>query len=99
MTDLERRLEDLEKRKQVHLDIINEEYYDTSSPHYKDNERFTWASETIDRKFKEEAWEIIDEEIEKPIVRYLTEDQILMEYGDVISKEELNQMKEQWKQY
>jgi len=43
-------LSDAEK-KQKALDKIDAEYYDRSSPHYKDNERYSWAVKVINERF------------------------------------------------
>lgn len=42
--------EDEEKRQQA-LKRAEDAYQDRKSPHYRDNERFSWAVETINRKF------------------------------------------------
>lgn len=34
------------------LKRVEDAYYDRHSPHYRDNERFRWAVETINKKFK-----------------------------------------------
>lgn len=35
------------------LDRAEAAYQDPNSPHYRDNERFKWAVETINRRFEE----------------------------------------------
>ena len=42
--------EDEEKR-QLALKRAGDVYQDIKSPHYRDNERFSWAVKTINRKF------------------------------------------------
>lgn len=42
--------EDEEKRQQA-LKIAEDTYQDRKSPHFLNNERFSWAVETINRKF------------------------------------------------
>lgn len=44
-------LSDSEK-KQKAIDKIDAEYYDRNSPHYKDNERYSWAVTVINERFK-----------------------------------------------
>jgi hypothetical protein len=44
--------EDEEKRQQA-LKRVEDAYQDRDSPHYRDNERFSWAVETINRRFFE----------------------------------------------
>lgn len=90
MTNLENRLDELEARKQLRLKIINDEYYDSTSPHYKDNERFSWAVDTLNRKFDEEKWEIMDEEFSKPRIYYMTKEQIIEKFD--MTEEELNKL-------
>ena len=46
--------EDEEKRQQA-LKKAEDAYQDRKSPHYRDNERFSWAVETINRKFFEDC--------------------------------------------
>lgn len=41
-----------EERKEAALKKANEDYYDHKSPHYKDNERYSWAVKTINEHFK-----------------------------------------------
>lgn len=47
--DVERLLKVLEReaKKQVALKRVEEAYYDINSPHYKDNERYSWAVKAI----------------------------------------------------
>ena len=42
-------------KKKAALDKANEEYYDINSPHYKDNERFRWAVESINKNEEQES--------------------------------------------
>lgn len=42
--------EDEEKRQSA-LKKANDAYNDMKSPHFRDNERYSWAVETINRKF------------------------------------------------
>jgi hypothetical protein len=46
--------EDEEKRQQA-LKRAEDAYQDRNSPHYRDNERFSWAVETINRRFFEDC--------------------------------------------
>ena len=46
--------ENEEKRLQA-LKRAEDAYQDRKSPHYRDNERFSWAVETINRKFFEDC--------------------------------------------
>ena len=47
----------LEERRQMALKKADEAYYDIKSPHYKDNERFSWAVNTINKGFDEDIAE------------------------------------------
>lgn len=56
------KLNNFEKREKA-LKKVDEAYYDRTSPHYKNNERFSWAVETIsasklieDQNHEEELW-------------------------------------------
>ena len=40
-------LSELEEKKKAAFKRIDEEYYNRDSPHYKDNERYSWAVKTI----------------------------------------------------
>lgn len=51
-------LNNFEKRKKA-LKEIDDAYYDRTSQHYKDNERFSWAVETVNKKFLENMNDII----------------------------------------
>jgi hypothetical protein len=53
-------LTDLEKKRQAALDYIEAIYYTPTSPHYRDNERFTWAVETINKKYNQERKDLIE---------------------------------------
>lgn len=53
-------LADLEKQKQTALDNIEAIYYTPTSPHYKDNERFSWAVETINKKYNQLRQDLIE---------------------------------------
>jgi hypothetical protein len=39
-------------QKQEALKKVEEAYNDRNSPHYRDNERYSWAVKTINEKFK-----------------------------------------------
>jgi len=41
----------LESRKKEAMDRVGEEYYSKSSPHYRDNERYSWAVKSINETF------------------------------------------------
>lgn len=41
------------EQKQNALKKIEEAYNDTKSPHYRDNERYSWAVKTINKKFED----------------------------------------------
>jgi len=90
MTDLEIRLNELESRKESRLKIINDEYYDSTSPHYKDNERFSWAVDTLNRNFDEEKWEIMDEEFSKPKEFTMTIEEVIERFD--MTKEEIKKL-------
>lgn len=57
--DIEKRIEELNKERHSRLETANDVYYDIKSPHYKDNERYSWAVKKINRIFDEEI-EIIN---------------------------------------
>ena len=44
---------DKESKRKIALEKANNEYYDINSPHYKNNERFSWAVQTINKRFDE----------------------------------------------
>lgn len=44
-------MDDLEAKRKEALDKANDDYYNPKSPHYRDNERFSWAIDTINKKF------------------------------------------------
>lgn len=46
-------LDDLEKQKQQALDNMEAIYYTPTSPHYKDNERYSWAIKAINEKYEQ----------------------------------------------
>ncbi len=52
--DAEKRIEELNKERNSRLETANDVYYDRKSPHYKDNERYSWAVKKINRVFDEE---------------------------------------------
>lgn len=43
-----------QQQRQQALKKAEEAYQDRKSPHYRDNKRFSWAVETINRKFFED---------------------------------------------
>ena len=45
---------EIESQKKAAFKKIDDAYYDRKSPHYKDNERYRWAVESINRSFKED---------------------------------------------
>ncbi len=98
MTVLSKRLLDLSEQCNAEIKNIFDEYENLDSVIYNNVELATEKLQEIKKRYKDREWDIIDEETSKPIIRYLTEDQILMEYGDVISKEELNNIMKKWKQ-
>ena len=46
-------LADLEKQHQTALETIEAIYYTPTSPHYKDNERYKWAVDSLNKKFSQ----------------------------------------------
>lgn len=44
---------DKESKRKIALEKCNNEYYDINSQHYKNNERFSWAVQTINKRFDE----------------------------------------------
>lgn len=52
-------LAQLDRRTAYSKKQANDAYYDRSSPHYRDNNRFEWAIDTINRKHEEERLEIM----------------------------------------
>lgn len=55
---IQHKIDALEAIRQQQLKPINEAYYDRKSPHYFDNERFSWAIGIINKQFDEQANEI-----------------------------------------
>ena len=45
----------LEARRKKALDEADIAYYDRASPHYRDNDRYSWAVKTINQEFDKEA--------------------------------------------
>lgn len=45
---------EIEVKRKKALKKANDEYYDRNSPHYMDNERFSWAVKTINKGFDED---------------------------------------------
>lgn len=43
----------LEEKRQMALKKADEAYYDINSPHYKDNERYSWAVNNINEGFNQ----------------------------------------------
>jgi len=54
---MENTVEEIQLRRKKALDKVNAEYYDRTSIHYRDNERFSWSVKAINK--------INDEDIEK----------------------------------
>lgn len=55
-------LEKLERERLASLGKVDQEYYDHNSPHYRNNERYSWAVKSINKTFeklKQEANEKI----------------------------------------
>ena len=44
-------MEEIEQKRTKALKKVNDQYYDRQSPHYKDNERYSWAVTTINKGF------------------------------------------------
>lgn len=47
----ERQFVESESQRQEAIHKVEQEYYDILSPHYMDNERFSWAIETINKNY------------------------------------------------
>ena len=52
----------LEERRNMALKKADEAYYDINSPHYKNNERYSWAVNTINKGFDKD---VADEKVRK----------------------------------
>ena len=50
--------EELKEKKHNALAKVNREYYDRGSISYKDNERYSWAVESINKGFEDEMKEL-----------------------------------------
>jgi len=55
MKALQDELNDLEIERQELLKPIHESYYDRNSPHYYDNDRFSWAIAIVNKNFDRKA--------------------------------------------
>lgn len=51
---MEKSVESLELQRKTRLEIVDKDYYNPKSKHYKDNERYRWAVTTINKKIDEE---------------------------------------------
>ena len=58
--DLNKELIDLESKKQLAILNVENDYNNHSSPHYRDNERFKWAIDSINKTFERDKGELID---------------------------------------
>lgn len=47
----EEHLEEIESKREEALKKVDAAYYDRQSPHFKDNERYSWAVKTINESF------------------------------------------------
>lgn len=46
-------MDKLELQRQEALKKVDEEYYDRLSPHFKDNERYSWAVKAINKVYND----------------------------------------------
>jgi hypothetical protein len=45
---------EIETKRKLALKNANSQYYDKNSPHYRDNERYSWAIDNINKGFDED---------------------------------------------
>lgn len=50
----EEKMQALESRKKTALKRVDDDYYTVGSPHYRDNQRYSWAVNTITEQFHRE---------------------------------------------
>jgi putative cell wall-binding protein len=88
MSLLQQRIESLDTFREKKYEEVRAEYLTKKSPHYRDDQWLQEQYDDITERFKEKQFNVIAQEIEKPIVTYLTVEQILERYGDILSAEE-----------
>lgn len=56
----DKKIIELEARKEKAFKKIDEEYYNKSTPYYRDNERYTWAVNAINKAHKEDVDKLLE---------------------------------------
>ena len=52
--EIEERINELNQEINQRAEVVNYQYYDRESPHFMDNERYSWAIKKINKVFDEE---------------------------------------------
>lgn len=93
MTVLEARIEALEKSRMRLHDFINEEFYKPDSVLNDERNLILELRKLIETKYKDKRMDIIDEELTKPVVHYMSADQVLRKFGDVLDDYQIQILK------
>lgn len=56
----DKKILEMEDRKRKAFERIDKEYYDKSTPYYRDNERYSWAVNAINKAHKEDVDKLLE---------------------------------------